>query len=126
MSLLLSQCCDALPLHETDQNDNGFCADCKEGCAFDNADKFAAKVKNAPNLDALLVALKEFHCRFYWFDGVEVDACFDMTDLPTFGTEMVDHELDTHGVWSWDDTRKLIGTCTEDLEIVPRDDRGDE
>jgi len=41
-----------------------------------------------------------------------------LTDsLPTFGgTE----PRDTTGVWSWDATHLLVGTCQADLELVPR------
>tara|TARA_B100000745_G_C20070223_1_gene365298 strand:+ start:306 stop:521 length:216 start_codon:yes stop_codon:yes gene_type:complete len=41
------------------------------------------------------------------------------TDLPTFGGE---GPACTLGVWSWDETRLLIGTCNDDLEIVRRKD----
>ncbi len=39
--------------------------------------------------------------------------------LPTFGGPEID---DTTGVWSWDETRKIVGTCSSDIEIVDRDD----
>lgn len=42
----------------------------------------------------------------------------DWTELPTFGGE----ESDRDGVWSWDEDRLLIGTCSDDLEIVRRDE----
>ena len=38
-------------------------------------------------------------------------------DLPTFGGPEPD---DTSGVWSWDETRLLVGSCIDDLRIVPR------
>lgn len=38
-------------------------------------------------------------------------------NLPTFGGEA---PKDTTGIWSWDETRLLIGTCADDLEIVDR------
>lgn len=41
----------------------------------------------------------------------------DWTSLPTFGG---DEPRDTAGVWSWDATRLLVGTCAADLQIVPR------
>lgn len=41
----------------------------------------------------------------------------DETSLPTFGGEEPE---DTHGVWSWDETRLLVGTCFSEIEIVPR------
>ena len=40
------------------------------------------------------------------------------TDLPTFGGA---EPADTSGVWSWDETRLLEGTCAADLEIVDRE-----
>ncbi len=38
-------------------------------------------------------------------------------DLPTFGGSPVEHTVE---VWSWDATRKIIGTCSDDIEIVDR------
>ena len=48
-----------------------------------------------------------------------------MTDLPAFGGEDPD---DTHGVWSWDAGRMIVGSCPSDFEIVSRneDDADDE
>ena len=43
---------------------------------------------------------------------------FDDGDLPTFGGEEPD---DTSEVWSWDETRLLVGTCADDIEIINRD-----
>lgn len=40
-------------------------------------------------------------------------------ELPTFGGEM---PFNTGGVWSWDESRVLVGTNSEDLEIMDRDD----
>ncbi|MBK5247495.1 MAG: hypothetical protein JJE49_09555 [Peptostreptococcaceae bacterium] len=37
------------------------------------------------------------------------------TSLPTFGGPA---PSDTTEVWSWDETRLLIGTCASDLQIV--------
>ena len=39
------------------------------------------------------------------------------TDLPTFGGV---EPVDTNGVWSWDATHLIVGTCNEDLEIIER------
>ena len=41
----------------------------------------------------------------------------ELDDLPTFGG--VEPE-DTSEIWSWDETRLLVGTCCADLEIVNR------
>ena len=40
-----------------------------------------------------------------------------LSDMPTFGGSEPE---DTRAVWSWDETRLLLGTCTDDLEIVDR------
>lgn len=49
--------------------------------------------------------------------GVPVDCGeIDYTSLPTFGG---DEPSDTQGVWSWDETRLLVGYGS-DLEIVGR------
>ena len=40
-------------------------------------------------------------------------------DLPVYG----DHDRSNpEGVWSWDCEREIVGTCLDDLEIVPRRD----
>jgi len=38
-------------------------------------------------------------------------------NLPTFGGV---EPTDTYEVWSWDETRLLVGTCADDLKIVNR------
>jgi hypothetical protein len=38
------------------------------------------------------------------------------SDLPVFGGPPADGE----GVWSWDATHMLVGTCADDLELVRR------
>lgn len=40
-----------------------------------------------------------------------------MTELPTFGGE---EPQDTDRVWSWDETRLLVGTGSADFKIVAR------
>ena len=57
-------------------------------------------------LDDLLSVLK--------LDGY-LDA--DMDDLPTFGGVAPENTL---AIWSWDETRLLVGTCGDDFEIVNR------
>ena len=59
------------------------------------------------NLDELFEAMK----------GEQFDRA-DWTDLPNFG-EFPD---DTLGVWSWDETRQIVGTCAEDILIEDRND----
>lgn len=44
------------------------------------------------------------------------------TDLPTFGGEEPD---DVEGVWSWDETHLIVGTCANDLWAVDRGEQGD-
>lgn len=39
--------------------------------------------------------------------------------LPTFGGPDIQ---DTIEIWSWDSTQKIVGTCSDDIEIVDRDD----
>jgi hypothetical protein len=41
----------------------------------------------------------------------------EWTRLPTFGGR---EPARTAGVWSWDRTRLLVGTCSTDLRLVPR------
>ena len=40
-----------------------------------------------------------------------------MSDLPNFGGEM---PPDTTHIWSWDEDRLLVGTCSEDYQIISR------
>ena len=42
----------------------------------------------------------------------------EMTGLPTFGGEAP--ASGTDGVWSWDETRLIVGSCSDDFEIVSR------
>jgi|GEM_PF-2226662 len=44
----------------------------------------------------------------------------ELTRLPTFGGG--EPAGGASGVWSWDDTRLLVGTCAEDARIVDRAD----
>ena len=41
----------------------------------------------------------------------------DLTSLPTFGGP---EPRSTEGVWSWDESSLLVGTCRDDFEIVAR------
>jgi len=40
-----------------------------------------------------------------------------LTSLPTFGGE---RPSDTAEIWSWDETRLMVGTCIREFEIVDR------
>ena len=92
-------------------------------------------MKNAPtNLDELLELLEKYdngpdhicmgdvsewedHRATPPWDGAPMNHELDMTSLPTFGgTE----PADTTGVWSWDETRMIVGDGSADLEIVER------
>jgi len=42
-------------------------------------------------------------------------------DLPLYSDCPVE---DTEGVWSYDDTRMIVGLCRDDIEIVSRPDIG--
>lgn len=42
-----------------------------------------------------------------------------MMRLPTFGGEEPTY---SDGIWSWDATHLLVGTCAADLRMVPRAD----
>ena len=42
----------------------------------------------------------------------------DWDNLPTFGGPAITEDA----VWSWDATRKIVGTCPDDVEIIDRDD----
>ncbi len=37
--------------------------------------------------------------------------------LPTFGGS---DPIDTEGVWSWDETHVIVGSCSSDIRIVER------
>lgn len=39
------------------------------------------------------------------------------TELPIFGGE---EPADTSGVWSWDETRLMVGSCRADFTLVDR------
>lgn len=41
----------------------------------------------------------------------------DWTSLPTFGGAT---PADTHGIWSWDETRLLVGESQNEIDLVPR------
>ncbi len=42
----------------------------------------------------------------------------DWSSLPTFGG---DEPKSTIGIWSWDEKNMIIGTCANDIQMVPRD-----
>lgn len=62
---------------------------------------------NVNDLDELLEVLNN--------DSISVD---DMTSLPTFGG---DEPQDTQGIWSWDETRWIVGASRQ-YEIEDRTD----
>lgn len=72
------------------------------------------KINTAKNLIELKALLEESaKIERDW----DADLRIDWTNLPTFGGPDPD---DTVGVWSWDADSLLIGTCVDDLAIVPR------
>jgi hypothetical protein len=63
---------------------------------------------------AAATSLEDLRDLFAWITDEEA------ADLPTFGGEAP--VGGTNEVWSWDETRLLVGTCSEDLRIVDRAD----
>jgi hypothetical protein len=63
-------------------------------------------IRAATDLESLLAVLRTYELRERRW-----------TNLPTFGGA---EPRDTTGVWSWDATRLLVGTCAADLRIVAR------
>ena len=51
------------------------------------------------------------------FARMRAGAEADWGSLPVFGGG---EPHDTRGVWSWDETRLIVGTCGQDLQIVER------
>lgn len=67
-----------------------------------------ATITAATDLESLLAVLRRY------------DLSDDRwTRLPTFGGE---EPRSTSGVWSWDATRLLVGSCASDLRIVSREE----
>ena len=64
----------------------------------------------ATDLDTLLALMKEHG----------TDDRIDWCSLPTFGGPQPEN---TSGVWSWDETRLLVGTCSADIKITGREYR---
>jgi hypothetical protein len=67
------------------------------------------ELQDAEDLDELFELMKKHG------DNKEIDWC----DLPTFGGEDIQH---TVLIWSWDATRKITGSCADDLSIEDRED----
>ena len=66
------------------------------------------EIHEIDNLEALLEYIKEWNDEYT--QGI-------MSDLPTFGGDI---PSDTTHVWSWDEDRLLIGTCSDDYDIMTR------
>ena len=60
-------------------------------------------------LDSLLASMRS---------GVLSQRDADWSDLPNYGGATPD---DLSGVWSWDETRLLVGECSDDVTLVSRD-----
>lgn len=73
---------------------------------YEAARAATARAFEARNLDELFTAMR-------------APGAVWASDFPTFGGADV---RNTTGVWSWDATRKIVGTCAQDLQIVARED----
>ena len=63
-------------------------------------------------------SLMQLACAMRRNDSAVVDAHGQWrTDLPTFGGS---EPTDTTGVWSWDESHILVGTCAADLTVEVR------
>ena len=58
------------------------------------------------DLESLLDAMRE-----------RCDILPQWDDLPTYGGEAPENTME---VWSWDAGRLIVGTCADDVEIIPR------
>ena len=47
----------------------------------------------------------------------DLDQLDDWSDFPTFGGPEPE---DTAEIWSWDDTRLMVGICSQSMEIINR------
>ena len=63
-----------------------------------------------PTLDSLLASMRS---------GALSQRDADWSDLPSYGGATPENTL---GIWSWDETRLLVGQCASDLEIRDRAD----
>jgi hypothetical protein len=63
-----------------------------------------------PTLDSLLASMRS---------GALSGCDADWTDLPNYGGTTPEN---TVGVWSWDETRLLVGECSDDLVLLNRAD----
>jgi hypothetical protein len=63
-----------------------------------------------PTLDSLLASMRS---------GALSGCDADWTDLPNYGGTTPEN---TVGVWSWDETRLLVGECSDDLVLMNRAD----
>lgn len=78
-------------------------------------------IRSSRSLDELLTNLRAYQTEHPEESGEYADSALDrlMTDLPTFGGD--EPAGGAFGVWSWDASRKLVGSCVSDMQIVPRD-----
>jgi hypothetical protein len=68
------------------------------------------KIAETKTLQELLNAIMEL--------SDEENELVDWSSFPVFGGE---EPNSTSQVWSWDGTSLLVGTCRDDLKIVPRE-----
>ncbi len=71
------------------------------------------RTPNATTLDGLLAELRAEE------PNEQGDTEIDWTDLPTFGGEEP-NETGIGPIWSWDETRILVGASADELRIVSR------
>jgi hypothetical protein len=74
------------------------------------------RIQEATSLEELLDAMREIEAECAEI-GSDPQFAYDATALPVFGGA---EPPDTLGIWSWDESRLLTGTCTDDMRIVPR------
>lgn len=82
---------------------------------MNNVVSFGKRIENAGTLRELLEVLRESRML-----APEYRDAVDWGSLPLFGGP---EPADTQGVWSWDETHLLVGTCANDLEIVSRESK---
>lgn len=61
-----------------------------------------------PTLDSLLASMRS---------GALSERDADWSDLPSYGGATPENTL---GIWSWDETRLLVGECSTDLWLISR------
>jgi predicted transcriptional regulator len=63
--------------------------------------------------------LKELYGMMQKNDGRLLELYGDWSSLPVFGGS---EPPQTVGIWSWDENDLIVGTCSADISIVPREE----